>query len=567
LKIEKRAASNIEIRGGPTPKITGKILYDSESADIGFIEVLKPGCFRDSVENEIIFALYNHNSEKPLGNTHSGTLELRDTPTALEFTILPDTSISWAADAVKSIKRGDTPGVSFGFIVTKDKFSDDMKRREIIAANLMEISPVLWAAYPRNTIQSRKKGYKMNTIEMLENKKSELEIDLRSATDAGEISLLTQEVKRIGEAIGAFSANSNPYRPDPGSGMHISENRANKFETPGHFFQAVHAISTPGMQNRAATGLSEGVPSDGGFLVGSDMLKDLMKPVWDNAQVASQCWRIPVSGNANSIKINGYDETSRATGSRYGGIRGYWTEEAGTYQASKPKFRRIELNLNKLTALCYVTEEELEDAGVLNSTLKRAFTDEFSFIFDDAVIKGSGAGQPLGVLNSGSTVEISKESGQAAGSFLYENCLKMWARLLPRSKKDAVWYIHPSVAPALYSMSLIIGTSGSAVFMPSSGASGSPYATLFGRPVIECESCSQLGTAGDVILGDFKNGYALAQKGGVKTDMSIHVAFTTGENVFRFRARLDGQPLLASAIDPFQGSDTLGHFVTIETRS
>lgn len=116
-------------------------------------------------------------------------------------------------------------------------------------------------------------------------------------------------------------------------------------------------------------------------------------------------------------------------------------------------------------------------------------------------------------------------------------------------------------------MSLAVGTDGIPVYMPAGCVSSNPYATLFGRPVIPIEQCSALGTKGDIILGDFQNGYVIADKGSVKEDISIHIRYVFDESCYRFVYRLDGQPVLGSAVTPYSGSDTLGHFVVLETRS
>ena len=145
----------------------------------------------------------------------------------------------------------------------------------------------------------------------------------------------------------------------------------------------------------------------------------------------------------------------------------------------------------------------------------------------------------------------------------------MWARLFPASQTNAVWLVNQNVWPQLFTMNLSVGTGGAPVFLPAGGASTSPYATLFGRPIIPMEQCETLGTLGDVYLCDFGNGYILGEKGGIKSDMSIHVRFVYDESVFRWVFRVDGQPVLASAITPYKGgsSRTQSHFVALETRS
>ena len=274
-----------------------------------------------------------------------------------------------------------------------------------------------------------------------------------------------------------------------------------------------------------------------------------------------------MSGPANSIKINGIDESSRANGSRWGGIQMYWEEEAAEKTKSKPKFRQIRLELKKLIGLCYATDELLEDSAALEAVISQAFQNEMGFKIDDGILNGTGAGQLLGIRNQPATIQQTKETGQDAATVVYENIVKMWSRLLPDAQMNSVWLINQDVFPQLATMGLAVGTGGSAVYLPPGGASVSPYASLMGRPIIPMEQCQTLGTNGDIMLGDFGNGYIFVDKGGLKQDMSIHVRFQYDESCFRFVYRCDGQPVLAKAITPFKGSNTLGHFVKLQTRS
>jgi HK97 family phage major capsid protein len=74
---------------------------------------------------------------------------------------------------------------------------------------------------------------------------------------------------------------------------------------------------------------------------------------------------------------------------------------------------------------------------------------------------------------------------------------------------------------------------------------------------------------GDIYLGDFKNGYIIAEKGGLKSDMSIHVQFIYDESVFRYVLRLDGQTILSQEVTPYKGGSdyTQSHFITLQARS
>ena len=350
-----------------------------------------------------------------------------------------------------------------------------------------------------------------------------------------------------------------------------TRDRRDHFASAGEFFQAVMRAGTPGGQvdprlsTRAASGMAESVPSDGGFLVDTEVSGEILKNVWSSGAILPRISKVTLGGNKNAMKFNGLDETSRVDGSRAGGIVAYWANEADLKTKSKPSFRKIELSLNKLVGLCYATDELLDDAPALAMTINEGFKAEFDFKITDAIINGSGAGQPLGILNAGCVVSVGKEAGQAADTILFENVNKMWSRLMAASRPNAVWIINQDCEPQLNTMSIAVGTGGIPVYMPAGGAAASPYSTLFGRPVVPIEHCQTVGTTGDIMLCDFSK-YKAIDKGGMKGDVSIHVQFIYDESVFRFVYRFDGQPVLASAITPFKGTNTLSHFVKLDDR-
>ena len=380
------------------------------------------------------------------------------------------------------------------------------------------------------------------------------------------------ELRRQGLADRQKQSATPPDKPNPNEGESSVRNKRDHFCSPGEFYQAVMRAGMPGGQvdprlsTRAATGLSESVPSDGGFLVESQMSNEILKNVWQSGMILPRISKTTLSGNATGIKFNGLDETSRVDGSRAGGIRAYWAAEAAEKTASKPKFRQIELSLNKLIGLCYATDELLQDANALAQTINEGFRDEFDFKITDAIINGSGAGQPLGILNSGCMVSVTKEAGQAADSILFENVLNMWSRLMAASRPNAIWIINQDCEPQLNQMSLAVGTGGVPVYLPAGGAAASPYSTLFGRPVVPIEHCATVGDTGDIMLCDFSK-YKAIDKGGLQSDVSIHVQFIYDESVFRFVYRFDGQPVLSSAITPFKGTNDLSHFVKLNERA
>ena len=385
------------------------------------------------------------------------------------------------------------------------------------------------------------------------------------------------------EAVKAYQSTDNQPVNDPGfktSRVEVTEDETDRrvkngddFKSLGHQLKAIYDAANPdnGAVDRRlyakASGLSEGVPADGGFLLRPQYEAELLKRTYEMGQVMNRCRKFSVGAGANSLSINAVAESSRADGSRWGGVRAYWMAEAGEKTASKPTFEQVNLQLRKLGALCYATDEALADAAQLESTIMYAFPEEMSFKLEDAIINGVGGTQPVGIKGANCTVSVAKETGQAAATVTKENIDKMWSRMWGRSRQNAVWLVNQDVEPQLYGLYQTVGTGGLPVYLPPGGLSASPYSTLYGRPLIPVEYAATLGTVGDIIFADFSQ-YALATKGGVQAASSIHVRFIYDESVFRFVYRVDGAPLWKSTLTPYSGSsNTLSPFVTLATRA
>mgnify|MGYP002559797538 FL=1 len=401
--------------------------------------------------------------------------------------------------------------------------------------------------------------------------KAEAEDRFLSEEEQKDIDKYEEEIRAWDESIGRAekllaiepedrSTEKPEVKPTP------AKDNEKRFSSFGEQLMAAYRAAMPGgkvderLSTRAASGLNETTPSDGGFLVQQDFVTELLKRTYETGILASKVKKIPISTNANGMKINAIDEDSRANGSRWGGVQTYWEGEADEITASKPKFRQMELSLKKLTGLCYATDELLQDAAALEAVIRQAFAEEFGFKIDDAILSGSGEGEPLGILNSGAIVTVAKEASQT-DTITVENLVKMWNRLWSRSRANAVWYINQELEPYLYTLKI----GDKPVYIPAGGLSEKPYGTLFGRPVVPIEQCSAAGEVGDIILADIGQ-YLLIDKGGIKSASSIHVRFLYDENVFRFIYRVDGKPIWTKPLTPYKGSATVSPFVTLAKR-
>lgn len=315
----------------------------------------------------------------------------------------------------------------------------------------------------------------------------------------------------------------------------------------------------------AASGMSVGAPAGGGYLVRTDWSAAMLQRAGEQAQLLPRCRGIDIGADFDGLEYPYIDEVSRATGSRWGGVQVYWKAEAATVTAKQPKIGKGELRLLEIMGLAYSTERLLRDTTALQSLLSDAFTSEFAFKIDDAIVRGNGAGQMLGFFTGPSMVSVAKETSQVAATVVAANVLKMYARMPARLKPGAVWLIHSDVMTQLPQM--VIGDQ-PVWLAPGSSLNQAPTGLLLGKPVLEIEQCEALGTQGDIFFVNL-NEYVVIRKAteGIRADTSMHVRFLYDEMAFRWVTSINGQPIWSSALTPYKGASSMSPYIALDTRA
>ena len=342
------------------------------------------------------------------------------------------------------------------------------------------------------------------------------------------------------------------------------------FSSASHFYDAVIRAALPGgsVDRRllmepmaAAAGMSQNDGSGGGYAVPPEF----SRTIWDGMRampnnLLARTTQFVVTGESLTIPANA--ETSRATGSRYGGVRGYWIAEADTITTSFPKLRQIKLEPQQLAVLVPVTDKLLKNASALSQYVNTASTEEIDFMVGNGIVNGDGHGKPAGIMTAACKVQVTRTT---ASKFFQKDVANMWARLHSRAMTNAVWLIDQSVIPELFNMfhavTNVAGTENVGGFSASlynpTPSANAPWGTLVGRPILITEYGKALGTSGDVILWDPASYLTGVGSGGVDQQTSIHVYFATAQTAFRFMFAVDGQCALASAITPFSAGSTV----------
>ena len=153
----------VEVREDGTGTIAGyAAMYGVETVIAGFFrEQIAPGAFDSALKgDDDVRSLFNHDSNIVLGRTKSGTLRLSETKKGLRYDIDLNPEDPEALRVRAMIKRGDISGSSFGFLVKADRWDEpqnkrDLPLRTILEAELFDVSPVTFPAYPQTSVTAR----------------------------------------------------------------------------------------------------------------------------------------------------------------------------------------------------------------------------------------------------------------------------------------------------------------------------------------------------------------------------------------------------------------------------
>lgn len=185
MKMETREAylsTDFKVRASEDGKeryLEGYFIRFNEETELwpGVYEEVALEAVTQSLEENDIRCLFNHDSSVVLGRTSNGTLELSTDSKGVFGKVKINNNDKQAMDILARIERGDIDACSFGFwpikeeTVNKDDGTVKFVLREI---DLKEVSPVTFPAYPTTSIQARKKDYAQHKERKLNIKKDEL---------------------------------------------------------------------------------------------------------------------------------------------------------------------------------------------------------------------------------------------------------------------------------------------------------------------------------------------------------------------------------------------------------
>jgi len=300
--------------------------------------------------------------------------------------------------------------------------------------------------------------------------------------------------------------------------------------------------------------LSEDTGASGAYLVPETFMPMMNRIEPEMEIVYPRADRQSVNGPIRMPGISTAGQTAGET-NFLGGVRAYWTESGHEKPTTDVDFTQISLNPWELSGYIPVFDQLLSRSVInLPGLLSGLFTDALRFYRDESFLDGTGAGQPLGIINSPGTF-IQARLG--AGAISYLDLVAMKQHLLSVSWTSAHWIFSISCYESLIQMQ---NPNGNYIWQENA-RDGEP-STILGLPYVFTEKTPILGTQGDVVLADERY-YYVAEEGGISIASSEHVLFLSNQTVFKFFCKVDGQEKLQAPIYLKDGTTQVSPFVVL----
>jgi HK97 family phage major capsid protein len=356
------------------------------------------------------------------------------------------------------------------------------------------------------------------------------------------------ELERSGAGAVQIQHSGVPWQQHP-PGQQVSDHSANGFKARSAKFQDVFpnaTLSNDGFNSfneflsawhsapkqfdpRLRMSQGENTPALGGFAVPTEFAAMLMNAALENEIVRprAQVWEM----TSQTRKIPAWDGFDHSAG-LYGGFTSQWVSEGAAITPADAKMRLMQLTANKLALLGSASNDV---PGGFGSVYGAAMVAATSWFLDYHFLRGTGAGQPLGVLNDPALIVQAKDSADSTTAMSFKDIVSMFSRLHPASIANAVWVASSTTIPALMSLS---NANAPLVPLVTQQSDGKLY--MLARQILFTEKLPTLGNQGDILLVDFSQ-YAIGMRQGTALEQSQQAGITTDQTWFRVITRVDGQ--------------------------
>ena len=293
--------------------------------------------------------------------------------------------------------------------------------------------------------------------------------------------------------------------------------------------------SRNGITYEVKNALSEGVDSEGGYLVPDEFEHTLVQALNEENIIRNHARVITTSNGLHKIPI------VAAHGSAA------WMEEEDAYTASDETFGQVNLDAHKVGTLIKVSEELLQDSAFdLEAYMNEEFTRRIGDKEEDAYLNGDGSHKPTGIFNGtgGAQVGVTAASTTAITA---DEVIDLFYSLKAPYRKNAIWILNDATVKAIRKLK---NGAGDYLWQPALKDGDVP--TILGRPYFTSQFAPTIEAGAKVMaFGDFSY-YWIGDRQGISFKRLNELYAGNGQVGFLASKRLDGKLVLPEAIKVLQ---------------
>lgn len=285
--------------------------------------------------------------------------------------------------------------------------------------------------------------------------------------------------------------------------------------------------------------LSEGVDSEGGYLVPDEFENTLVSGLEEEGSIRSLAHVFTTSNGVHKIPVVQTKGTAN------------WIDENGSYGDSDDVFGQEQIDAHKVGTVIKVSEELLNDSAF---DLEKYFQEEFARRIgakeEEAFIVGDGSKKPTGILHTsgGAEVGVTAASDKAITA---DEVIDLFYSVKAPYRKNAVWVLNDSTVRAIRKLK---DSNGQYLWQPA--LHEGDHETLLGKKILTSPYMPEIGAGQKIVMFGDLSFYWIGDRQGITFKRLNERYADVGQVGFLASKRVDGKLVLPEAIKVLQMKGT-----------
>ena len=290
-----------------------------------------------------------------------------------------------------------------------------------------------------------------------------------------------------------------------------------------------------GVSYEVRNALSEGVDSEGGYLVPDEFENTLVSGMEEEGSIRSLAHVFTTSNGVHKIPV------VRTKGSAN------WIDEGGSYGDSDDVFGQEQIDAHKVGTVIKVSEELLNDSAF---DLEKYFQEEFARRIgakeEEAFIVGDGNKKPTGILSAAGGAEIGVTAASEK-AITADEIIDLYYSIKAPYRKNAVWILNDSTVRAVRKLK---DSNGQYLWQPA--LHEGDHETLLGKKILTSPYMPEIAAGAKVIMFGDLSFYWIGDRQGITFKRLNERYADLGQVGFLVSKRVDGKLVLPEAVKVLQ---------------